>query len=220
MNYFSHYFFDHKVGDSYFNTGLILPDFSRSAVGTRKLRLDAVNDSNEVFRSLKMGCERHYLADDWFHASAFFLEGEAIIKADLKQYAAEFSGQRIWFVSHILVELLLDRILIAFDEKKLLDFYADLEAVDLNAIILFLQECGKTGFADFENYFHSFVKNRYLITYLDDDKLLYALNRILLRTKQEKLTQVGEQILSDRLNSWQIFLSQTKKPTQMHRLFK
>jgi hypothetical protein len=220
MNYFSHYFFDHKVGDFYFNAGLILPDFSRSADGTRKLRLDAVNDSNEIFRSLKMGCKKHHVGDDWFHVSAFFLEGEAKIKADLKQHAAEFSGQRIWFVSHILVELLLDRILIAFDEKKLLDFYADLEAVDLNAIILFLQECGKTGFADFENYFHSFVKNRYLITYLDDDKLLYALNRILLSTKQEKLTQVGEQILSDRLNSWQIFLSQTKKPTQMHRLFK
>lgn len=197
MNFFSHYYFDHIEGNHYYNTGLVLPDFARSAAGEKHINIQLKFDKLKQpdFYNLNKGSKTHYSSDGFFHNCSFFKDSNQLFEDLFIEHSFPRDGQRLWFISHILFELVLDRVLIRQHRDKLDDFYASLGRVDLQVIIDFLALSGKDGTDAFTRFWNAFMQAKYLQYYLVDEKLIYSLNHILLRTRQPELSQLQADIL-------------------------
>jgi hypothetical protein len=197
LNYFSHYFFDHIPHNHYYNTGLVLPDFARAAEGSKRINihLEFDPDNQPGFYNLNQGSKRHYSRDATFHNSEFFTQNSKLLEELFIQYNFPKEGQRIWFVEHILLELLLDRALIRKHRDVLEDFYDSLRQTKLQTIIDFLAHSGKDGSTGFSRFWNGFLDAEYLQYYLVDEKFIYSLNRIFQRAKQPELTDVQAGII-------------------------
>lgn len=197
MNYFSHYYFDHIKGNHYYNAGLVLPDFARSAAGAKniniQLKFDKLNQPD--FYNLNKGSKTHYSSDGFFHNCSFFKDSNQLFEDLFIEHEFPRQGQRLWFISHILFELVLDRVLIRNNRDILDDFYTSLKRVDLQIVIDFLAESGKDGTDKFTKFWEGFLKAQYLQYYLVDDKLVYSLNRVLQKVRQPELTTEQATIL-------------------------
>lgn len=191
MNYFAHYFFDHKANNHYYNAGLVLPDFARSAAGNKHIntQIQHNQETHPHFHQLNQGSHQHYATDGFFHNSKFFHHCTKYIDGLFVAHNFPKDEQRLWFISHILFELILDRVLIKQHRHKLDDFYHALHSCQLQTIVDFLALSGKDGTGNFTKFWHGFLEAQYLQYYLIDDKLLYSLNRILLRAKQPELNE-------------------------------
>lgn len=213
MNYFAHYFFS-RNDDAYYNTGLILPDFSRSAEGRRKLLLEKAPPSAE-FSSLKNGCLNHYECDEWFHESSFFKQACSFLEEELKTIS--LGSQKKWFLAHILAEMLLDRMIIDRFPDELDSFYRDLNHVDWAKIETFLMHCGKSNFDRFHRHQEAFREHKYLYYYKEDQGLIESLDRVSRRTGQEPFTDKAREEMISRCQIWLPFISQLTKPVEMNR---
>lgn len=218
MNYLAHHFFDRVPDDPLHNVGLILPDFSRSARGRRKLLLANVRSDIYGFASLLKGCHSHYVSDEWFHESLFFHILQDKISRILKENARLFSKQRPWFVSHILAELLLDRLIIKRFPGSLDLFYSDLQTVDIGTITQFLEACGKSSFEQFTRHYRNFCESKFMYSYSDDEGLVYSLDRVIQRTGQNALDDDAFLFLIKAIPELEHEASRIKKPRQMARL--
>lgn len=198
MNYFSHYFFDRIDGNHYYNAGLILPDFARSAEGEKNIKTQLKFDKEKQpeFHFLNKGSKAHYATDGFFHNCDFFKHNNQLFEDLFIEHQFPREGQRLWFISHILFEMVLDRVLIRLHRGKLDDFYTSLRTVSLQVVIDFLALSGKDGTGRFTQFWKGFLEAQYLQYYLVDDKLVYSLNRILLRTKQPELTEQQAAVLT------------------------
>lgn len=198
MNYFSHYYFDHKEGNHYYNAGLVLPDFARSAAGEKNINTRLIFDEHTQpdFYHLNQGCEAHYATDGFFHNCDFFHHNNKLFDGLFAEHQLPRQGQRLWFLSHILFEMVLDRVLIRLHLPKLNDFYTSLRTVELSKIIEFLALSGKDGSDRFSKFWNGFLEAQYLQYYLIDEKLIYSLNRVLQRAKQPELSNEQVEILT------------------------
>jgi hypothetical protein len=190
LNYFAHYFFDHEPDNHYYNAGLVMPDFARVAEGAKHIDVKIGFDAEKQphLYQLNRGSARHFQSDATFHNSAFFKHHTELLDGMFTQFEFPRQNQRIWFLSHILFEVLLDRVLITHHPKKLEDFYNSLQAVELEKVIEFLNHSGKDGTGRFSNFWASFNESQYMQYYVNDDSFLYSINRIITRAKQPELT--------------------------------
>lgn len=184
MNYIAHYFFDHVPGQPYYNLGLLLPDMLGSF--SRRLRPHPglpwpVKEMHE--RPLKEGILQHHRADHLFHNSRFFTEGNGFIKTALTTNGLVKPGVRMFFVTHILLELVLDRHLLNTERDVGIRFYDDLARISCERTEDFLLQTGLPA-AGFGDHIRRFTEARYLQSYVKDDGLFYALNRMLKATRQ------------------------------------
>jgi len=197
LNYFSHYFFDHIPGNHYYNAGLVLPDFARSAEGAKRINthLEFDPDKQPEFYNLNQGSKQHYQRDASFHNSEFFTQNSKLLAELFNTYNFPKEGQRMWFIEHILLELLLDRALIRRHRDVLDDFYYSLRRSRLKTVIDFLVLSGKDGSGGFTRFWNGFLEAEYLQYYLVDEKFIYSLNRIFQRARQPELTDVQADII-------------------------
>lgn len=192
MNYFSHFWVDGKENDHFYNTGLILPDFARTHV---KSFHHPPLFHNQNHSKLHSGCLSHYRADKAFHQSPFFkglLEQTSRI-----MNAAPFSAllKRKWFLSHILVELMLDRLLVK-DNLSVLDaFYLSLNKVSDNELGAFLHLFQGVNIDAFTEKYNHFRSVQYIYFYVDNIKFVYSLNRIMMRAGAGELSQQDQDVL-------------------------
>ena len=188
MNFLSHFYFDRHSNDSLRITGTVLPDLVRNTAKEWNLRPEK---SHELFksaahRSLLGGWQKHLEVDRYFHNSLFFREHSRQLRLAIGP-ALQHTQVRPFFVAHIGLELLLDGLLLSENELQAEDLYVHLEAAEWEAIESFLQLCGIKDTARFQQYFKSFLKNRYLSSYQDAGQVAYALSRICLRVWPEPL---------------------------------
>lgn len=198
MNYFAHYFFDHQPENHYYNAGLLMPDFARVADGAKRINihLDFDSDLHPTLHQLNKGSKQHYHTDARFHNSTFFKHQTSRLDELFALHNFPRHNQRLWFLSHILFEVLLDRVLIQHHPQKLDEFYASLQNVQLDTIIEFLAHSGKEGKGRFSNFWNGFLESQYMQYYVKDESFLYSINRILLRAAQPELDLAqGEALL-------------------------
>lgn len=191
MNYFAHYYFDHKEANPYYNAGLVLPDFARSAAGNKHINTSLEHDFTlqPHFFHLNEGSKQHYATDGFFHNTPFFSHCTHFIEDLFVKHNFPKDGQRFWFLSHILFELILDRVLIQQHPQKLDDFYTALRQCSLKTVVDFLALSGKDGSDRFSKFWNGFLEAQYLQYYLIDEKLLYSINRVVTRAKQPELNE-------------------------------
>ncbi len=175
-----------------------MPDFARVADGAKRINTKlefSVNAQPRLYQ-LNRGSQQHYQTDARFHNSEFFKQQTARLDGLFTKHNFSRHNQRLWFVSHILFEVLLDRVLVQHNPQKLAEFYASLQKVDIETVIDFLAKSGKEGRGRFSNFWNGFIESQFIQHYTNDESFLYSMNRILQRAAQPEMdTQQGEAML-------------------------
>ncbi|MHB1277110.1 MAG: hypothetical protein ACYC1Q_01790 [Bacteroidia bacterium] len=219
MNFLAHHFF-YATDDPWHNTGLILPDWSRTAKGRRRLEWMTQHGQEQEHAALWLGCQGHYEADTWFHDCFYFSETTNKIEKDLAllQDKGLFGEQRKWFLAHLLAEMLLDRLIIDRHTYALDLFYGDLKQVPYEDLERFLLQAGKEDMGRFPQAHKGFIESEFIRHYSSHEGLAESLNRVVQRTGQPALNRDEILALNTYMSEWLDFADQTKKPLQMERL--
>lgn len=192
MNFLSHYFFDGQANNPYFNLGLILPDLMgmmRRGWKIRSIHLTTDFTHKPDFHEMKKGVQQHLAMDDFFHKSIFFKENNQLIRNYLQTYGIHGKPYRPSFISHVFLEMLMDRILVKKQRHVVDHFYDELNRVGLSRLSEFYNDLGLPYYKDFYDFLTSFIENRYIYRYADTDKFFDIVNHIFKRVRQPKFDE-------------------------------
>ena len=185
MNYLAHFFIDHESSAPYYNAGLILPDLAHGYIHTFSPQTFDSDAQNELLR----GCRMHHQRDKQFHASDFFKTRFDLINEQLKTHLAHTHINRKWFLAHVLLELLIDRILVRHFPLLTDEFYASLDAVKEIELRHFLDAYRPAdGGNGILKYFQHFRSARFIGSYADNNLFVYSLSRIMRRAGLPELS--------------------------------
>ncbi len=193
MNYFAHFFVDHKTQQHEYNTGLFLPDVARGFVSS--FRAPLPENTLSSIQEFWTGCQAHYRADKIFHSSSLFKT--LLDTTNQLVNSAAFSNElnRKWFLAHIMSELMLDRILIKADSRYLDMFYDSLLSIRDHELVDFLKIYHIQNEEVFLEHFNNFRKVKYIYYYTDNNKFVYSLNRIMIRAGVGAMSEQDQQVL-------------------------
>lgn len=178
LNFLSHYFIHHKIGNPYFNLGLILPDLARGSIKKYK---ELNGDYSINHEHMLNGCFTHLEDDKKFHSSHFFETGTAICIDAIKSNSDLKNIERKWFLGHILFEMMMDRLLIRHYQGIGKQFYADLNLIDISELDGFFKNQGLLETERLCRMFHHFREAGYILNYTDNNLFGYSLTRVMMR---------------------------------------
>lgn len=176
MNFLAHYYFDASHSDVHFNFGLLLPDLVRNFIPGARLPGELQDDGTPALGSIRDGCIRHKESDEIFHKWEGFEMSMEIGNRILKRSAEPLP--RYYFLSHILSELVLDKILLNKMPDLADRLYADYEQVQAMHFNDFLSRNGIAETRPFGQGFDRFMEVRYLNKYGHFTNIVYGLGQI------------------------------------------
>jgi hypothetical protein len=183
MNYFSH---GHPyVDDPYFLAGTAVPDWL--SVVDRRMRVIGkqvrpfVEDPDGRVASLADGILQHQHDDRWFHQTQAFAELSLELTIAVRDVLPQDDGFRPSFLGHILVEILLDATLIAENPPRLDAYYQSLDQVDPLLVAGAVNRMATRASHLLAGFIPRFSAERFLYDYVQDEKLLSRLNRVMRR---------------------------------------
>jgi len=188
MNFLSHFFLDRQIDDSLFVVGACTPDLL--SVFDRKIKFKEREVSKRVLnsqlspeqQSFYQGVIRHFQVDKLFHSSDFFHSETQRLGQDLREAFPNQEIKRSFFVAHILLELVLDRLLIHEDEKYLSTFYTHFERCQpahIRELSSWL--AGEPITPSYDAFLRKFTRDKHLYRYQQWDYIIYVLKRIMRR---------------------------------------
>ena len=178
MNYLSHYYFDRDEDNKYFNIGLILPDLARSHIA--KLRINPYKNitfTTKEIASMNDGCNKHFASDRKFHNWMSFVE--LTNKAsDMIRESGDKDINRDYFITHIMVEILLDKILLDQNPTLADDFYAMIDSVEMDWILKFMRYAGLQDDELWKGQHKRFMKAAFLKSYTSVENVVAAVEGV------------------------------------------
>lgn len=138
---------------------------------------EAKNNTEALFIS---GIKKHYLVDKIFHNLPYFEHHTALLKQLIKQHTN--IENRVYFLAHIYLEMLVDKALIAENTLLTVSFYEDMRNVNRAVISELLARVGKADLATaFFGNFNKFLEARHLDRYSNNESfvqgVLYSFER-------------------------------------------
>ena len=197
MNYLSHYYFDQVEDNKYYNIGLILPDLARHHIP--KLRINPYRNiefTTEEIGSINRGCNKHFASDRKFHNWSVFvqLSQDAI---DTIRESGDKDLDRDYFISHILIEMLLDKILLDQNPNLAEDFYTMINIVEMDWILKYLRYSGLQDDELFKGNHRRFMKAAFLKDYTSLENIVDMLGQVAVRTGLNEFTEGQKELLID-----------------------
>ena len=178
MNYLSHYYFDRDEDKKYFNLGLILPDLARAHIA--KLRINPYKNitfTTKEIASMNDGCNKHFASDRKFHNWMTFVE--LTNKAtDMIRESGDKDINRDYFITHIMVEILLDKILLDKNPSLADDFYAMIDSVEMDWILKFMRYAGLQDDELWKGQHRRFMKAAFLKSYTSVENVIAAVEGV------------------------------------------
>ena len=178
MNYLSHYYFDRDEDNKYFNIGLILPDLARSHIA--KLRINPYKNitfTTKEISSMNDGCNKHFASDRKFHNWMTFVE--LTNKAtDMIRESGDKDINRDYFITHIMVEILLDKILLDKNPSLANDFYSMIDSVETDWILKFMRYAGLQDDELWKGQHRRFMKAAFLKSYTSIENVIEAVEGV------------------------------------------
>lgn len=176
MNFLSHFYIDRNNGSTYYKFGTILPDLLRNY--NRRIRSNKIQDlvefDNEDVRKIKSGIKKHYRVDKIFHYSEFFKSYHALIKEKLISYQLP----KPFFIPHLFLEILLDRVLLLQKKGICNEFYSNLKKVNFDLIEHFYINNPNYDHNEFCSYIEKFIQYQYIFSYSEKKNIIFAINKI------------------------------------------
>lgn len=179
VNLLSHYYLDHRHSSLYFKMGLLLPDLLSSFNQKLRKSVFAYVTGEQEYCDLREGIQKHYAVDAVFHNSqefSFFCE---LIGRELDAHRFPSFQKRRYFMAHVFLEKLLDRVLVKQSPTLSVKLHRDLEAVEAGVLASYFSRIGKPAiqhefFSNF-NRLHSGILLHY---YSDNEMFGKALVRV------------------------------------------
>ncbi len=201
MNYLSHFYFDRVEDNKYFNIGLILPDLARNHIS--KLRINPYRNiefTTEEIGSINQGCNKHFASDRKFHNWNVFvtLSQEA---TDTMRESGDKDLDRDYFLSHILIEMMLDKVLLDQNPTLADDFYAMIKSVEMDWILKYLRYSGLQDDELFKGNHRRFMKAAFLKEYTSIENVVNILEKVAVRTGLNEFTDGQKELLADICNT-------------------
>ncbi|HXH18834.1 MAG TPA: hypothetical protein VNJ07_07090 [Chitinophagales bacterium] len=117
--------------------------------------------------------------DAVFHRSDFFKKFSILIRSRLNAAVLPSLRFRSYFLAHIFLELLLDRVLVKHNPQLCVKLYRDIELVNPEVTASYFSRIGKAGlFSEFFYNFNRFLRSRFLLFYIDNEMFAQALLRV------------------------------------------
>ena len=179
MNFFSHFLIGGDYGNPDKTLGKLWPDFLRIIDKSLRLSHKHVDPMPEALTNLQSGIALHVATDRYFHASAWFHEHEVVLKQVWDELRLPGRHQYRYFFTHVLLEMLLDRVMIRRKPELLGQLYESLSRVDRATLTAFFRYKGGEKFEPQSwQFLQRFVESAYLYEYTDNSRLLFALDRV------------------------------------------
>ncbi|MDQ2686238.1 MAG: hypothetical protein M3Y28_00050 [Armatimonadota bacterium] len=172
----------------FYVVGNALPDLLPLADRHRRLRpaaLALAPAATAEEQALRAGVLAHLATDTAFHKTAAFSEAQAHLGVLVEQ--AQFTAMRVrrFFLTHILVELALDAILLR-QETGLADaFYAAFTAAPLAPIVSWTESSLVASLPQLPGVLTRFAQSQYLRSYAEDSGVAEGLRRVSVKARQD-----------------------------------
>jgi hypothetical protein len=182
LNFLSHYYHESPSNDPYFVAGVILPDilsnYSHRSGEVVKLFVHKLQDPDSPEQeSLQRGVKRHYEIDGYFHESRFFEENTAAISSLIKTRDFSCFEKRLYAVSHVMLEIMLDRKILIEDRAACENMYSMLEKVNSEEITnLIKQNTVASKPEEVREHFDRFRSLKFIYDYTFDLRLVELMN--------------------------------------------
>lgn len=189
MNFISHFYADREQTDSHFVIGSVSPDLL--SIYNPELRIKHAHVAkfqksgvNTVSKGFIEGLKAHFFVDRVFHSSPHFKSETQKISQLLIERFPDQEIPRKFFIAHILLELLLDKILIDLHPGILAAFYDHFASQgDFSEIQASTEQISGKPLNNYTGFLHKFLENKYLYHYQKYDHIIYVLGRIMRRVK-------------------------------------
>jgi hypothetical protein len=183
--------------NKYYNIGLVLPDLARAHIP--KLRINPYRNiefTTEEIGAINRGCNRHFESDRKFHNWATFvrLSQEAI---DQIRESGDKDLDRDYFISHILVEILLDKILLEQNPNLAEEFYTMINSVEMDWILKYLRYSGLQDDELFKGNHRRFMKATFLKKYTSIENAISMLEQVAIRASLKEFTEGQKSLLTE-----------------------
>ena len=194
MNFLSHFYHEYPIADAYFAAGVILPDILsnyslRSGVVVKLHPQKMKLTDQQQLNALTAGVRRHHLVDGYFHESLFFATNTAAITERLLAENFSCFNKRLYAISHVLLELLLDRKILTENRDYCDEMYAMLESVEHSAISALVALNTTNGQASgVGQHFKVFTEHKFVYDYIEDARLIGIMNGINTRLGNPAMT--------------------------------
>ena len=180
MHFLSHYYYELPAKSPLFVAALGIPDLTP---GFSKLYNSAIKNSvipnNEDLKQIHAGILSHYEADKAFHNLPKFIDLMAKTTQAFLTEGLNRERLRLSVISHVAVELMIDRQILIENEQIGHDYYTLINAANEDLISAyfdaFSQEEGKRKFLI---RFRGFKERRFLFLFNDIEKIVMGLSRI------------------------------------------
>ncbi len=195
MNYLSHYFFDQDEDNKYYNLGLILPDLARSHIS--KLRINPYKNiefTTHEIASINNGCNKHFASDRKFHNWMTFVDLTARA-TDMVRESGDKDINRDYFITHILVEVLLDKILVDQNPTLPDDFYNMINGVEMDWILKYMRYAGLQDDELWKGQHRRFMKAGFLRNYTSLENVVEAVGQVAVKTGLVELNDEQKELL-------------------------
>jgi acyl carrier protein phosphodiesterase len=192
MNFLAHFYLDRSHQSSRFVVGAATPDLLSIYNSGLRIKAGHVDHLAAAQRAavdpqFLLGLERHFHADRVFHSSALFIAETHHLSEWLAQRFPEQDIPRKYFIAHILLELLLDKVLIGHDPRLLDDYYGHFQALaPFHELHKATETVAAHPMPNYDAFLAKFVENKYLYHYTENDHLIYILRRLLRRVGIEQ----------------------------------
>ncbi|MEI2673602.1 MAG: hypothetical protein V9F05_06105 [Chitinophagaceae bacterium] len=198
MNFLSHFYHELPVSDPNFAAGLILPDilsnYSYRTGEVVKLHPQKlVYTDNPELNSMTEGVKRHYFVDGHFHELTFFEQNTTAISALIKATGFSCFDKRLYAISHVLLEVVLDRTLLTSRPEVCKQLYDLIEIVDTSQISRLVANNTQAMDPDgIGNHFKVFRERKFLYDYAYDERLTGIINGINIRLGNPPMNETDQ----------------------------
>jgi len=184
MNFLSHFYLDQHVDDSLYIVGIATPDLlsifdSNVRLKERKLPIPMENSATPEQLSIYNGALRHFHVDRIFHSSDFFHKETQLISRLLKAEFKDPPIHRGFFIGHILLELVMDRILVQKDINLVHRYYTHFEKFGVKLMEQKTEWLCRRPLPGYDAFLVRFIERKHLHYYKDWDFLKDILRRML-----------------------------------------
>jgi hypothetical protein len=123
------------------------------------------------------GCNKHFASDRKFHNWMTFVE--LTNKAtDMIRESGDKDINRDYFITHIMVEILLDKILLDKNPSLADDFYAMIDSVEMDWILKFMRYAGLQDDELWKGQHRRFMKAGFLKSYTSIENVIEAVEGV------------------------------------------
>lgn len=175
VNFISHFYLERSCkANPYIVVGLALPDLWHTQLNLYAPRHEP-NESTALHQ-FKIGLQKHFIADKIFHNSDYFISMSEWANQEIRKTNTSTQLKRKFFLVHISIELVLDRVLMRIYPDLVEEFYTYFEKVNPEEVQTFMENIYYYNFDGLSERISQFTTQKRLYEYLDDEKLLSLLD--------------------------------------------